>query len=154
MIMSLLIHHLVLDPRISLIGALYDCAGDVDMIRHVHDCKQQLELHYKDHYALKRNTNVALTTATTTPKRPTRSWQDIIDYSPLARYKISSPDGGSLDELHQYFALDRAHAQTLRLDILSWWKVHENTFPCLSRLAKDVYSLPGALLFYSFNMFG
>lgn len=41
-------------------------------------------------------------------------------------------------ELKEYLSMKRVDEKT---DVLSWWKLHSNTFPHLSKMAQDLFSI-------------
>lgn len=66
----------------------------------------------------------------------------------MARYAPSDQPGYTMDpddELSNYFHLDPKDANCLGVDPLKWWQMHRERFPNLSRLARDIFSIPGEL---------
>ena len=134
----------VLDPHISLEGLLHDAEQDSDsdsQIKHIHECRALLEHHFREHYVSRTVTGVQPTAnAARPPSSP-------VDFDPYSRYRqnFRSKISDSSDELERYFRLNPADAHELGVDAITWWRDHKGAFPNLSRLARDIFSIPGKL---------
>lgn len=65
----------------------------------------------------------------------------------MARYTDGPTHASnSRSELEEYLNLSPSTAHRLNIGPLKWWQMHEPRFPRLARLARDVLSIPGALL--------
>ena len=133
----------VLDPRISMQGLLRDLSQDDDAdseIQHLCLCRAQLETHYRTYYIPKASTTgePAVTSTTRTSSSAPKSRFDI-----STRYSTSTATLDPNDELSQYFLLNPEDAIRLQIDPLKWWKTNQDRFPHLSRLARDIFTIPG-----------
>jgi hypothetical protein len=126
-----------LDPRISLDGLLQDCAGDEDAIEHIEFSKNELKDYLDTFYA-----------SSTTPPSPNPPLSRIIvdsSGSPqkvdfMARYQRSYH---AVDELAEYL---RQPPEPFNIcNPVKWWAARVSQFPNLSRLARDILTIPGGL---------
>ena len=65
--------------------------------------------------------------------------------SSAAAAQTSSHEGSSSlqsNELEKYLATNWVQRSNTSLDVLRWWKENSNTFPILSRFARDVLTVP------------
>ena len=132
----------VLDPHISLEGLLHDAMQDDDsesQIRHIQECRALLEHHFHEHYA-----SIQAST-TSNPSRTTSTLSSDDDFDPYSHYRQNLKVPDTSDELTRYFRLNPIDAHQLGTDALTWWKDHRGAFPNLSRLARDIFSIPGML---------
>jgi hypothetical protein len=142
-------HHLtpcllVLDPRISFDGLLQDCAGDNDATDHIQSAKDALKEYFDTYYAI-----------STTASRPSASQVRVIvdpSGSPqkvdfTAHYQRSHH---AVDELAEYLRQPPESFDTC--NPVKWWAARVSQFPNLSRLARDILTIPGTcyLLFQAF----
>ena len=129
-------------------GLLCDLSQDDDAeteIQHLRDCRAQLENHYRTHYVPKTSPapasvsgNSSTTSMARTSSPPSKSRFDI-----STRYSISAASSDPNDELSQYFLLNPEDAIRLQVHPLKWWQTNQDRFPNLSRLARDVFTIPG-----------
>lgn len=128
----------VLDPRIGYDGLVADCGDDLEMQSALEDSRESLREHYRNHYAPK-TLSMANPTPTTGPPVSSGSPQKL-DF--MARYKKR----GRLvaDELEEFFKLSQENFD--HVDPIQWWAGRRAQFPNLSRLARDMLSIPGKLL--------
>jgi hypothetical protein len=66
-----------------------------------------------------------------------------LDSNLYARYRRTTLAPLPSKEVYDYFALNSAEAQASNLMPLQWWKANQARFPCLSQLARDVFSIAG-----------
>ena len=126
---------IVLDPRISYQGLLADCEGDVTLRRHLDESRKHLHALYREHYA-----NTASTPSVSTPTQPSvanSGSPQKFDFT--ARYNKRAR--AVVDELEDYFKL--AQESFEHCDPIRWWAGRRAQFPNLSRLARDMLSIPG-----------
>ena len=133
----------VLDPRISMQGLIRDFSQDDNAdseIQHLRRCREQLEAHYRDNYVPKtpqRSDSVPIT-APATVSPPSKRRFDV-----AARYSTNAASLDPNDEVAQYFLLNPDDAIRLKVDPLKWWQTNQDRFPNLSRLARDIFTIPG-----------
>jgi hypothetical protein len=127
---------LVLDPRISYDGLRADLSDDSDplALEHLEQCKASLEFHYETYYAKPDDTHSRPSPApiTSKPSSPQK-----VDFT--ARY--CKPAREFVNELQEYFKLPQEDFATCNL--VQWWAGRRSQFPNLSRLARDILSIPG-----------
>jgi hypothetical protein len=123
----------VLDPRISYEGLLSDCDNDRSAISLLNLFKDRLHSHYLSDYAT--SSPVTTTPTQATPSVSSGSPQKV-DFT--ARYKKARV---FIDELEEYFKLPQERFDTC--DPIQWWAGRRAQFPNLSRLARDILSIPG-----------
>lgn len=126
----------MLDPRISFAGLLNDCEDDATTLEHVHTCKKRLEEHFLAHYA-------TCTPSSATPPTSHSTSDTLTDADLFAHYDSGTNTLTPARELVGYFSLNPAEARALQLQPSHWWKLNQYRFPCLSKLARDVFSIPG-----------
>jgi hypothetical protein len=126
----------VLDPRISYEGLLSDCDNDRSAISLLNLFRDRLHSHYHSEYATSSSSMSASTQ--TAPPIPSGSPQKV-DFT--ARYKKARV---FIDELEEYFKLPQENFDTC--DPIQWWAGRRAQFPNLSRLARDILSIPGKVV--------
>ena len=131
----------MLDPRISYEGLLSDCDNDRSAISLLNLFKDRLHAHYLANYA--KGSSAASTPTQTAPSISSGSPQKV-DFT--ARYKKARM---FVDELEEYFKLPLESFD--RCDPIQWWASRHAQFPNLSRLARDILSIPGVC--FSTNSF-
>ena len=126
---------IVLDPRISYQGLLADCEGDVTLRRHLDESRKHLHALYCEHYA-----NTASTPSVSTPTQPSvANGGSPQKFNFTARYNKRAR--AVVDELEDYFKL--AQESFEHCNPIQWWVGRRAQFPNLSRLARDILSIPG-----------
>jgi hypothetical protein len=130
---------LVLDPRISYEGLLNDSHDDPSALNHLELSKAKLEAHYQANYAQSAPTPTRVDT-TSSPALASPASPPKVDFT--ARYRRPARD--CVNELQDYFKLPQEDFGTC--DIVKWWAGRCAQFPNLSRLARDILSIPG--MFY------
>lgn len=124
----------VLDPRIGYKAFRADYADEPDLQDHVDESLEKLRQHYNRFYA---------TTPTNQP-RPLQEHPGIKNrQSPVKRnwmacYNTTQP---SLSELDGFLSLHQEPFEGC--DPIKWWAARRQQFPNLSRLARDIFSIPG-----------
>jgi len=128
----------VLDPHISYYGLHSDCEDDLTAQMHIERQKNNLHTLYKKEYA----TAVAQMVPSSSPTDAGPSenaGQSPTKFNFTARYKKCS--NTSIDEFEQYLKLLQEDFDTC--DPILWWAGRCAQFPNLSRLARDILSIPG-----------
>lgn len=128
----------MLDPRINQQGFLADYTDEPELLADVQERIKELEEHYKIHYASK----VTLQTSEPTEVPASSNWSFIDRYS---RRPVTTRD-----ELREYFRLIPEDFATT--DPIAWWAARKAQFPNLSKLARNILAIPGAL-FHSLPKF-
>jgi hypothetical protein len=138
--MSILLIYLmaVLDPQISYHGLLADCGDDISLRSHLDLSKDRLHAFYREHYANKAS-STTLSASAPTPSSATSGSPQKFDFT--ARYKRAR---AFVDELEEYFKLVQESFD--HCDPIRWWAGRCAQFPNLSRLARDILSIPGKYL--------
>ncbi len=132
----------MLDPRISLDGLLFDAEKDHDseeQIKYIRECKARLEAHYNAHYGPPAYTSGSSPSSSSGSSPAVQNTSD-----PMSRYRRKQPMNSSilLSELERYFQITPLDANNVS-NPLKWWGDNEQRFPHLSRLARDIFSIPG-----------
>ena len=123
----------VLDPRISYQGLLDDCEGDTLLRTHLEESKAKLEAHYRANDAKPISTPISaqLSMSSVSVRSPQK-----VDFT--SRYnKCMRLD---IDEINEFFKLV---PESFSVDPIRWWAGRHAQFPSLSRLARDILSIPG-----------
>ena len=120
----------VLDPRISLKGLRDDADGEEETLEHIARSRDALERYFGRHY-------------TASFIVPPSAAPSAVGSEFMARYRKKARVSGPRDELTEYLNLDPAVAFQSEQDALQWWRSHEQQFPQLSKLARDIFSIPG-----------
>lgn len=134
----------VLDPRISYDCLREDAEADSDTggVIHLDESRDALREYYQLYYASQasqlQRADVGGSTLHASPKK-----DDSFDFT--ARYKRRSPS--TEGELEVYFKLSREDIR--ECDPVRWWGSRCGQFPNLSRLARDLLTIPGKLIAYS-----
>lgn len=123
----------MLDPRISFEGLKQDSEDDPSMMEHLEASKTRLEEHYHASYAhvTPRPAPQAVIPAST-PSSPQK-----VNFT--SRYRKAQQS--HVDELEEYFKLPQEDFDAC--DPVQWWGGRRAQFPNLSRLARDILSIPG-----------
>lgn len=119
---------LVLDPRIGYSAFRADCDDDRDLQQHVDDSLADLQAYYNIWYAP--------TTSNEAPSRSQSNRPGKFDF--LARYDTSS---ALFNEFEDFLRLPKERWNGC--DPILWWGARRKQFPNLSRLARDILSIPG-----------
>lgn len=122
----------VLDPRIGFAAFRADCSNDPDLLAHVDETLEKLRQHYTDYYEQKPSPQIPLQQSSIPVRRSPRKH----DFT--ARYKTAQL---SKNELEDYL-----HLRQEDWDIcnpIQWWAARRAQFPNLSRLARNILSIPG-----------
>lgn len=127
--------HIVLDPRIGYNAFLADCGSDRDLIQHVKNSLDSLRQYYAQHYA-------------PNPFAPRDATPEPIAGPPGSPCKVIFVDRYSRgrsqaeqDELEVFLRLLPEDWRTC--NPVQWWASRAAQFPNLSRLARDLLSIPG-----------
>lgn len=132
----------VLDPRISYAGlkddALQDIEDGMENLTHIDRSKESLCQYFIKKYS--RNTS----DATTTPSTP---FESSTDGSPkrfnfTQRYRASQVGSSTDNEFDEYFSMNPVKDWD-KNEPINWWASHAAQYPNLSRLARDILSIPG-----------
>lgn len=131
-------------------------ADDVDLAKYLEVSKAKLQTYFKQNYScpsLQANSSLS------TPSLAGPSLSSVVSTSMSS---ISSPSGSpqksltarfqrkhtSPDELLEFWSLPQEDFEII--DPLQWWLGRRAQFPQLYRLARDIFSIPGMLLYYFF----
>lgn len=128
----------ILDPHILYYGLHSDCEDDITTQMHIEKQKNNLHALYKKEYA----TAVAQIVPSSFPTDAgplENTGQSPTKFNFTARYKKRS--NTSIDEFEQYLKLPQEDFDTC--DPILWWAGRRAQFPNLSRLARDILSIPG-----------
>jgi hypothetical protein len=116
-------------------GLLEDYANDPEALEHVERMKDQLKEYFEKYYqhlALPSSTPMPLRVSTSDTGSPQK-----VDFT--ARYHRINH---IVDELAEYLRLPREDFKTC--NPIKWWAARVSQFPNLSRLARDILSIPGS----------
>lgn len=135
--------NIVLDPRISYSGLKDDASRDGadgwEHLKHIDESKESLQNHFRKHYSSRKSisrtpSSVSQLSADTngSPQR----------FNFTSRYLSSQAESSEDDEFDEYFNMKRSKDWEGSKPII-WWAAHAAQFPNLSRLARDILSIPG-----------
>ncbi|KAJ3004761.1 hypothetical protein NUW54_g4661 [Trametes sanguinea] len=152
----------ILDPRINYSNLVADSSDDPEMYDQLADRLEELKVYFKTNYCQSTTSTIAgpststrptgtpmtysLSAPPSTPRRHA-SWPALPKPSPkkanfTARYDSRSSEGDlPEEELTTYLALRPKSFKTC--NPLQWWSSHAREFPNLSRLARDILTIPG-----------
>jgi hypothetical protein len=119
----------VLDPRIRLSGVLQAVVHDPRLHEDVLVSKAKFDAHFLSHYS----TGTTSSSSTT----PSTNQDPFFSIFASAQPSVSAPR----KELEQFFALPPEGFDGP--DPVQWWASRTSQFPCLSRMARDVFSISG-----------
>ena len=126
---------LVLDPRIRYSGLVADCEGDTSSLRELKKAKDNLEQYFCSHYCAP-------------PSRPSTPPLTSSPTDFTAHYETLPVE--SVDEWEEFLTLKRESFPTCGL--IWCWGGRSSIFPKLSKLARDILSMPGmSLLSYAIH---
>jgi hypothetical protein len=129
----------VLDPRIGYKGLLADHVEEPGLLAHIDSRKEELEVYYQEKYAKKVTPQVA-TASSPAPSTFSQAPDSPEKVNFTARYSQRQPLG-SRNELEEFFRLTPELWESC--DPVQWWGARKLQFPNLSRLARDLLSIPG-----------
>lgn len=132
----------VLDPRISHIGLNGDAEVDNDTQykKQISESCTALQSYYAENYA--RHAVTSTDSPSTSPINPLTRSPRKHDF--MARYsQRKRVQPLPHNELSDYFRSVGDSSLEWDGDALGWWKWQSNRFPNLSRLARDILSIPG-----------
>ncbi|KIJ27296.1 hypothetical protein M422DRAFT_271550 [Sphaerobolus stellatus SS14] len=128
----------LLDPRIGYKGLVDDHTEEPDLLAYVDARKQELELYYQEKYAGKAvpplPTASPFPSASRAPASPEK-----VNFT--ARYSQRQPLCPR-NELEDFFRMTPELWESC--DPVQWWGARKLQFPNLSRLARDLLSIPGS----------
>lgn len=126
---------LVLDPRVMYTGLLDKYKDEDNVLVDLASSKASFEAHFLKYYAQSEN-SAPVAPASTSIQRSASTLAFFGSFGTV-RERQSLP----LRELEQFFAL-----QPEAIDACSpmtWWSDWQGQFPQLSRMARDIFSIPG-----------
>ena len=136
----------VLDPRINYKGLIDDHNGEPDLLEQVENRKFALETYYALSYAgrivVRKRTQVKQTSSSVSlsgidpPPSPEK-------FNFTARY--AKQPANDRNELEEYFR--QAPELWDGCDPVKWWGTRQAQFPNLCRLARDILTIPGKIIF-------
>jgi hypothetical protein len=122
---------IVLDPRIKFSGAIKAVADDYDLHRDVQRSKHDFDSHFLAHYS------------DYPPARSSRSPGPTQAGAFFALFADDDEESSAPErELEQFFELKIESFKTCP-DPVQWWAGRRSQFPCLSRMARDIFAIPG-----------
>lgn len=137
----------VLDPRFMYEGAKQEAIEDDDeeYLVLIEKSMVALRAYFDANYAGKAGGSAGRSAeqdvATTEPGNSRRSPSKKHDFT--RRYKKKT---AVLDEFDDFFKMSQASFSD-GFSAVTWWAAHRDQFPNLSRLARDILSIPGELMF-------
>jgi hypothetical protein len=106
---------------------------------HLEESKAKLEAHYRAHYAKPISTPVSAQSSTSSMSVHSPQKVDFTSrYNKRMRLNI--------DEIGEFFKL---LPESFAVDPIQWWAGRRAQFPNLSRLARDILSIPGVFLLFA-----
>jgi hAT family C-terminal dimerisation region len=110
--------------------------NDFDLSSHLEISKDNLQQHYKEHYAPSESTP-----SLSQPSQPSLSATS--NASPQKNFiaRFNRKPRTSTDELLEFWSLPQEDFETC--DPLHWWYGRRTQFPNLYRLVRDIFSIPG-----------
>jgi hypothetical protein len=126
---------IVLDPRIGFSAFRGDSDDDPELQEHIDKSLDLLRAHYSTKYAATapNASEAALPAASSATQSPRK-------YDFTARYKKSSTFAPAR-ELDEFLRLPSVAWEGC--DPIQWWSARRTQFPTLSRLARDIFTIPG-----------
>lgn len=137
---------IVLDPRISYAALKDEFADDHDLSNHLENAKEELLVYFKTKYS-SPSTEGTLSAAPSLSSIPSSSHSSIssITGSPQKNFTARfQRKRAASNELLEFWSLPQEDFETV--DPLQWWLGRRAQFPQLYRLARDIFSIPGMLL--------
>lgn len=133
---------LVLDPRISYSALSDEFEGDEDLVPFLEAAKTRLHTYYKTHYVKAGNAAPNLL-----PSNHSTRASLSINGSPQKNFTARFQKPRALiDELVEFWKLPQEDFETC--NPIWWWLGRRSSFPNLYRLACDILSIPGGVLFF------
>lgn len=108
---------------------------------HLEESEAKLEAHYRAHYAKPISTPVSAQSSTSSMS--VRSPQKV-DFTSRYNKRMRL----NVDEIGEFFKL---LPESFAVDPIHWWAGRRAQFPNLSRLARDILSIPGVFLLLALN---
>jgi hypothetical protein len=136
---------IVLDPRISYTALKEEFHDDPALTADLEASKSKLKSYFEDNYMSRRPIPLTATTSTSsicsdfsaTTSLPTTLRSPRKNFTARFTQRKRMPS----DELLEYWHLPQEDFDTC--DPLQWWHGRRSQFPNLSRLARDIFSIPG-----------
>ncbi|KIJ36210.1 hypothetical protein M422DRAFT_261541, partial [Sphaerobolus stellatus SS14] len=127
-------------------GLSEDHISEAEFLEHIEDRKRDLESHYAVHYAGQVSSSTKLSQPSPSTSSVLHRTSSNLTSSPekinfTARYAIRRP-AAERNELEEYFRLMPEVWE--ECNPVTWWGARHAQFPNLSRLARDVMSIPGS----------
>lgn len=133
---------LVLDPRIGYTGLVADCEGDATSLRELEQAKDNLEQYFRSRYCT--SASRPLTPPPSSPATLLSAYDSPEKVDFTSRYETLPVE--SVDEWEEFLTLKRESFATC--GPIQCWGGRSSRFPKLSKLARDILSMPGMSLFY------
>jgi hypothetical protein len=128
---------LVLDPRIGYAGLVADCEGEATSLWELEQAKDNLEQYFRSRYCTPPSR--PSTPPSSSPTAPLSAFDSPEKVDFTARYETLPVE--SVDEWEEFLTLKRKSFATC--DPIRCWGGRSSRFPKLSRLARDILSMPG-----------
>jgi hypothetical protein len=129
----------VLDPRITFGGLRQAYTDDIDMTADLLKSQAEFRKYFLATYA-SDSARLAQERTSSSSSRPPALNRFFARFTAAGG---SAPSQGPEAELDALFQL-RAESIETCPDPVQWWGVHRARFPLLSRLARDILSIPGS----------
>lgn len=129
----------VLDPRIGYAGLIADCEGDTTSLRELEQAKDKLEEHFRLNYSSSMPPSRSSTPPPSSPGPLSSVFDSPEKFDFTARYDTLPAE--SIDEWEEFLTLKRESFATC--NPIRCWGGRSSRFPKLSKLARDILSMPG-----------
>jgi hypothetical protein len=119
-----------------------DCADDLTMQHHIDHAKDQLWQYYQDNYAAQVPVPISqphiATTSSDSPQKVNftaqyKKWPSVMNDELEESYRLPQEDFDTCNPIH-------------------WWVGRHSQFPNLSRLARDILTIPGKFMLNFLNL--
>jgi hypothetical protein len=135
----------VLDPRVTYHGALEAASDDLELRSDIRDSHAAFIRHYHAHYSALPTLSG---TSASDPTRgsPTEQDDEFFSLFTRGRQSVLAPQ----QELDTFLSL-RPDSYSTSSDPVKWWASRRSQFPRLSRMARDIFSIPGQFLVLTYD---
>ena len=135
--------YLVLDPRISYAALKDEFNDDAALTADLEASKIELESYFNDNYAARQPIPLLTATSSTSSILSASASSSKISRSPQKNFtsRFNQRKRTPSNELQEFWGLPQEDFDVC--DPLQWWNGRRSQFPNLSRLARDIFSIPG-----------
>ena len=159
---------LVLDPQIELSTLLKDHEAErkAKGCEHILSCKSLLKAYFDDHYfkfpdsfeyptpvsAFQPPLSLPLIASSISSTSCNKLFTPQGTFNFMACYRaLQASNLQPEDELEHFFATNMTTCEKItKQDSLVWWRLHENEFPNVARLVRNILSIPCTSFFYNY----